>query len=180
MLFPSRLTLLFPTFIFIMLTLLFSTRSSASDTFYAKPHAPIEMHYTIKNNIKINEAVVLNIKLNNTIDTSSLSASLRTDPALKSLNLQPGYFFGVLAKYSESNINISLSADTPGLYRVYVSANIMQQNKIQSRHFVIPINIGNKNPKSQLKVQRKILPIDLTGRRIISMPGKAIHPTANN
>ena len=165
-----------PAFIFLVIQMVSTSICSANETFYAKPHAPIEMQYTIKNKININEVAILEIQISNTVDTSDLHLTLNSPSILHTGGMHARYDFGALSKNTTSRLSFEVSANQAGQFYIYLSTHIINNNQNQTRSFVIPVNIGNKITRQKATSTE----IDSTGIRIISMPAKAVTPAEKN
>lgn len=149
---------------------------SGSLEVYEKPHAPVNIEYTVTNPSASGlpaEPLAVKVTLINKLDVDDLLLTIRLSSGLQSAALQAQYNFGVMPKNQLSEINFDVAASSAGHYRVYIVASVVNAGKSQGRTAIMPLTIGDAPAVANKPLDNVI--IDSTGTAIISMPGKAVN-----
>lgn len=135
-----------------------------------KPHAPIEMTFQLPSKLKSGQAIEFTFSLMPTQNVESLSMQVRVDDGLV-LKTQTQAGYGVMSKGAKADHVVKLVAQREGLFYVHVQASVKVAGKIQSRSFVIPLNVGDVDARKYMKSSGNVTG-DAGGERIISMPAQ--------
>ena len=135
-----------------------------------KPHAPIEMTFQLPSKLKPGQAIEFTLSLMPTRDVESLSMQMRVDDGLV-LKTDSQAGFGVMAKGTKADHEVKLVPQREGLFYVHVQAAVQVAGQIQSRSFVIPLNVGDVDARKYMKSSGMVTE-DASGEAIISMPAQ--------
>jgi hypothetical protein len=139
-----------------------------------KPHAPIEMTFQLPSKLKPGQAIEFTFSLMPTQDVESLSMQMRVDDGLVlKTDTQAGY--GVMSKGAKADHVVKLVSQREGLFYVHVQASVKVAGQIQSRSFVIPLNVGDVDARKYMKSSGRVTE-EAGGERIISMPAQESAP----
>lgn len=120
-------------------------------TQYAKPGAPITMKFdSVK--VDVNETSDVNITLNTTVTTGTLSAIVTLDKALTNLNnAEQNLSFEIRPNEQEFALHFEVSAKEQGLYYIRLLTKINNRYGKKLRSFAIPVYIGEERKKNVTK-----------------------------
>jgi len=151
-----------------------SIKNSSVKQYPGKPHAAIEMSYSVDKNLVAGKEIEITLTFVNTSDVDDLLINFKLDDGLVS-NDTLQHSFGALTVGNRSVITLRVTAASNDLYYINVLATLITDRN-QSRSFTIPINVGNVDARKKLKPMGKVI-IDSSGRRIIKMPATMRKPT---
>lgn len=134
-----------------------------------KPHAPIELKFTLPKSITVGETMSLDVAVEAGQDADDLLVTLRTDDGLLLLNNQQQFAFGQQHTGQKSDIRVVVIPEKEGLYYIHLSARLVTGADQQSRSFVIPVKVGNVDIQKSLK-PASVLQQEEGEAGIISMP----------
>jgi len=134
-----------------------------------KPHAPIELEFSLPENINLKESMQLELSIIVSQKADNLIIALSTDDGVSILNNQRQIIFDQQGKGQKNNMRVSLLPNRVGLLYLYISATLIDGEQKQSRSFVIPLKIGNIKVLESLKSDG-IIQQEKSGQGIVSMP----------
>gem|GEM_PF-3334449 len=139
-----------------------------------KPHAPIEMSYSLESKAAaVNETLAIDLIVTANADADALDAVLTSlDDSLSIVDANTRYPLGPQHRNQQNSIRVHVKPVAEGLFYLNVAATLSQNGKSQSRSIAIPVKVGNVNPAKSMKPAGVIE--SENGERIISVPARAI------
>jgi hypothetical protein len=138
---------------------------------YTKPHAPVEMTFTLSAKPQVGHDLTVELVLSTTTDAEDLVVSVTADNNLTLLEYPSLQHLGAQRKQQQQAIKISCQPQQDGLFYLNVSATLVYDGQQQSRSFAIPVNVGDVDISRQLKATG-VVEQDASGEAIISMPAQ--------
>lgn len=135
---------------------LVGSKQARKNKFVGKPHAPIDLKFTLPKNLTLGESQTLDLILMAGIEADDLLVTLRADEGLVLLNNQQQFSFGPQKPKQKNPLYVSLRLESAGLYYLYVSAVLVNTDKQQSRNFVIPVQVGNVRLQKTLQSEGRL------------------------
>lgn len=140
-----------------------------------KPHAPIELKFSLPENISLNESILFELSLIVSQEADNLIISFAADDGVSILNKQKQIMLGQQSKGQVNDIRVSLLPERSGLLYFHITATLIDGELQQSRSFAIPLAIGDIQILETLNGGREIQQgksgqENTSAQGIISMP----------
>ena len=130
-----------------------------------KPHAPVEMAFSLPAKIKVDEELAVQITFKSDVDVEDIIVKFHTNSNLKFVS-EKKYHLGMQPSFQSNTLVVTVIPQNEGLFYINVSATLVNNGKHQTRSFAIPVNVGNVQTKLKINGVQQ----DSTSGGIISMP----------
>lgn len=125
--------------------------SKSHESHTVKPHAMVDLHYTLSKSFVVDTPETLNFNVVNRRDADDVKVRFSVDEGLI-LNTSPNEIsFGAAPAGSEHGFSVQITPTANGLYYLDVFASMLIDGKYQSRAFAVPVSVGEYDPAKQHK-----------------------------
>ena len=139
---------------------------------HGKPSAPIKIHYTLKSVPEVGQPLEIDVLLNSTLSGKAVNAKMSHSEKLGYSKVFQKMTFKSGASSSDTQV-ITIVPQSEGIHYVNIYASIDVDGVIQSKAFLIPVEVGNVDWNKHLKINGVINDDGAgTGGKVISMPAQ--------